>query len=274
MASAGLITCDLQTRKAEYAGGCDLSSPQPLATGQKLPRLLELGAAFLNGIAPNPDHPARRHALLVEMILRVGLSATTPQASAPSPASSAARHSPGGGLLPAHGAFAHAAAERGNAANIPPVSYLPNASGGPATDSGAQTSANPLARAAPAAASFDSWLWDTTTPSSGSVSGPLRMQDGSFVMPDLTVSSSGASTAAGSAAPVPAPTSAPYGPAGSPAARGPTSAMDATATAAAAGRKGDAAQAMASLLSEVNPFLDDFCECTLFFFCVECCKRS
>jgi hypothetical protein len=42
-----------------------------------------------------------------------------------------------------------------------------------------------------------------------------------------------------------------------------TSPMQATMTAASAGRKGDAAQAMASLLSEVNPFLDDFCASNL-----------
>lgn len=249
MASAGLVTCDLQIRKSEYAGGCDLSSPQPLANGQKLPRLLELGAAFLNGIAPNPDHPARRHALLVEMILRVGLSATTPQASAASPASSAARHSPGASSLSTHPQFSHPLPDRANGNNgtpngPAPVTYLPSPSAGAA----AGTTKLPPA-------SFDSWLWDTNTPTSGTVSGPLRMQDGSFVMPDLTISSSAGGASTSSAAPLPPTLNAPFG-AGS---RGPPTAMDATATAASAGRKGDAAQAMASLLSEVNPFLDDFC---------------
>lgn len=243
MASAGLVTCDLQIRKSEYAGGCDLSAPQPLATGQKLPRLLELGAAFLNGIAPNPDHPARRHALLVEMILRVGLSATTPQASAGSPASSAPRQSPGASSLSAHPQFSHPLPDRANGSSAangqPSVTYLPS----PSATTGR-----------PPAASFDSWLWDTTTPTTGTVSGPLRMQDGSFVMPDLTISSSAGGAPPSTAAPLPPSLNAPFG-SGS---RASTSAMDATATAASAGRKGDAAQAMASLLSEVNPFLDDF----------------
>lgn len=217
-----------------------------------MPRLLELGASFLNGIAPNPDHPARRHALLVEMILRVGLSATTPQASAASPASSAAaRPSPGGSGSLGQGHFAQALGERNGApsalaASFPSDEGHGSASNGPTSEAGAR----------PPASSFDSWLWDTTTPSSGAVSGPLRMQDGSFVMPDLTISSSG-TAASGSTVPSSLPPlSASY----TSTSRLPMTALEATAAAASAGRRGDAAQAMASLLNEVNPFLDDFCK--------------
>ncbi|BGP10171.1 hypothetical protein JCM10049v2_006054 [Rhodotorula toruloides] len=283
MASAGLITCDLVTRKADYEAGCDLNTPQPLTKGQKLPRLLELGSAFLTGISPNPDHPARRHALLVEMILRVGLGAATPQAQgAPSPASSGQRRSPVVGSATVNSQHPQAS---------PPVSAaMPKASSSLAQTSApmpspfslpaqANTSLPPVLPTPPQAlqaqsspqhlvppqqpprpvSSFDSWLWDTSTPTSTSFSGPLRMQDGSFVMPDLTVSTSAANAASSLAATAsPALASATVPPPSGYMGRQGTSPMQATMTAASAGRRGDAAQAMASLLSEVNPFLDDF----------------
>lgn len=282
--SQGLITCDLVTRKADYEAGCDLNTPQPLTKGQKLPRLLELGSAFLTGISPNPDHPARRHALLVEMILRVGLGAATPQGQgAPSPASSGQRRSP---------VVSSATVNSQRPQASPPVSAaMPKASSSLAQTSApmpspfslpaqANTSMPPVLPTPPQAlqaqsspqhllppqqpprpvSSFDSWLWDTSTPTSTSFSGPLRMQDGSFVMPDLTVSTSAANAASSLAATAsPALASATVPPPSGYMGRQGTSLMQATMTAASAGRRGDAAQAMASLLSEVNPFLDDFC---------------
>ncbi|GAA6048871.1 hypothetical protein JCM3770_003661 [Rhodotorula araucariae] len=249
MASSGLITCDLETRQAAYDAGCDLNTPQPLTTGQKLPRLLELGAAFLTGISPNPDHPARRHALLVEMILRVGLSAASPQPhNVPSPASNPSAHkrSP---VVPNHGT---------------PVSLSQLPSMPPGVAAPAPAPAYPLAPypVVPSSSgvqprapvhSFDSWLWDADAPTA-SFSGPLRMQDGSFVMPDLSV----ATSAAPPPGPSPAPAAIPAAPPPFGAVSSMTTPAEATALAAGAGRKGDAAQAMASLLSEVNPFLDDF----------------
>ncbi|GJN92615.1 hypothetical protein Rhopal_005650-T1 [Rhodotorula paludigena] len=255
MAAAGLITCDLEIRRTDYEAGCNLDTPQPLITGQKLPRLLELGAQFLTGISPNPDHPARRHALLVEMILRVGLSAASPQVhNASSPASTTHRRSPIVPNAPSPSVLAPLAAPP-NALQAPHLQ--------PPSSTALPTLANPpIAVAATASgaarlpvSSFDSWLWDTSTPTSTSLSGPLRMQDGSFVMPDLSVSAAaGASGAQAGASPAVASTPSPFA-SGAP--RPTTTPAQATALAAGAGRKG--MEAMASLLSEVTPFMDDFC---------------
>lgn len=254
----GLITCDLEIRRTDYEAGCNLDTPQPLITGQKLPRLLELGAQFLTGISPNPDHPARRHALLVEMILRVGLSAASPQVhNASSPASTTHRRSPIVPNAPSPSVLAALAAPP-NALQAPHLQ--------PPSSTALPTLANPpIAVAATASgaarlpvSSFDSWLWDTSTPTSTSLSGPLRMQDGSFVMPDLSVSAAaGASGAQAGASPAVASTPSPFA-SGAP--RPTTTPAQATALAAGAGRKG--MEAMASLLSEVTPFMDDFCAYT------------
>ncbi|BGP50230.1 hypothetical protein JCM10450v2_006146 [Rhodotorula kratochvilovae] len=240
MASAGLITCDLETRQEAYDAGCDLNTPQPLTTGQKLPRLLELGAAFLTGISPNPDHPARRHALLVEMILRVGLSAASPQPhNVPSPASNPSVHkrSP---IIPSAGTpsqLAHLPSIPPGAAAMPfPLPPVSSAAGlpMPPPSPGSSTSSGLPPR--PPVSSFDSWLWDSNTPTA-SFSGPLRMQDGSFVMPDLSVATSAAPTGA---SPVPAalPSAPPPFGAGASAGKPMTTPAEATALAADATQPG------------------------------------
>ncbi|GAA5969569.1 hypothetical protein JCM11641_008164 [Rhodosporidiobolus odoratus] len=283
MASAGLMTCDLETRQADYEAGCDLSTPEALAAGTKLPRLLELGAKFLTGISPNPDHPARRHALLIETILRVGLSATSPQAqSASSPASG--RRDKRSSIPSVALAAAMQAAQPGRAkypvppqnsgqtplhpASVPGVLPIPpqlqQQQQQPPLPPPQHLQQNAVSR--PSIHSFDSWLWDTNAPSAATLSGPLRMQDGSFVMPDLT---------GGAVASTPSPAAleqlgaggggigsgghnATGSGGGGGSGSGSTDRNAALAMVASAGRNGDAAQAMASLLSEVNPFLDDF----------------
>lgn len=84
MASAGLISCELLCRRIQYENGADINVPQPLGAGAKLPRLLELGSEFLYAIAPNSHHPARKHSVLLRMILEAGLSEDTPHPSPPS----------------------------------------------------------------------------------------------------------------------------------------------------------------------------------------------
>ncbi|GAA5961439.1 hypothetical protein JCM3765_003580 [Sporobolomyces pararoseus] len=71
MSSAGLISCNIVARQAEYEAGTDLGV-QPLTSGDKLPLLLELGSKFLHAISPSLDHPAKSHAVLIETILKVG----------------------------------------------------------------------------------------------------------------------------------------------------------------------------------------------------------
>ncbi|BGP18463.1 hypothetical protein JCM10213_003195 [Rhodosporidiobolus nylandii] len=263
MASAGLITCDLKTRQADYEAGCDLSTPQALTTGQKLPRLLEVGSQFLTSISPNPDHPARRHALLVEMILRVGLGATSPAAHASSPAGSKGdKRSP-----PSVPDAVPPPQARPVNSLVPgqPLPAIPNLNPVPVPTHLQQQ--QPLLPQQPQAvaprppvSSFDSWLWDTSTPTAASFSGPLRMHDGSFVMPDLS-GGGGGGGGGGSASPAVDQAQLAARPASS-GSNAPQSMSSADRTAAlamvaGAGRRGGAAEAMASLLNEVNPFLDD-----------------
>ncbi|GAA5926170.1 uncharacterized protein JCM15063_000204 [Sporobolomyces koalae] len=90
MSSAGLISCNIVTRQAEYESGANLGVPQPLTSGDKLPLLLELGSKFLYAISPSIDHPSQKHAVLLQTILKVGSgqpfsptlqqTASTPQA--------------------------------------------------------------------------------------------------------------------------------------------------------------------------------------------------
>ncbi|GAA6013930.1 hypothetical protein JCM10207_000172 [Rhodosporidiobolus poonsookiae] len=47
--------------------------PRPIMRGKKLHRLLELGAEFLDAIAPTKGHPAAVHASTVRVIVRAGL---------------------------------------------------------------------------------------------------------------------------------------------------------------------------------------------------------
>ncbi|GAA5823035.1 hypothetical protein JCM11251_007461 [Rhodosporidiobolus azoricus] len=266
MASAGLITCDLTARRAEYAAGCDLSTPQALATGTKLARLLELGAHFLTAISPNPDHPCCRHALLIEMILRVGLTATTPQGHASSPAGSKGdKRSPAtqniGPRPPQRSAtYPVPAAVQPLPPILPASMALPPHLQPPSGQQ--QPPQPPIAPGQrPPVHSFDSWLWDTSTPSAASFSGPLRMHDGSFVMPDLAGGGSGGG-ASGPARSTPSPGIEQAQLAGRPSSRvsNPATSTEADRNAAlamvaSAGRGGH--QLLESLLSEVNPSLDD-----------------
>ncbi|GAA5870033.1 hypothetical protein JCM1840_003563 [Sporobolomyces johnsonii] len=248
MASAGLISCNIVTRQYEYEGGADLGVPQPLTTGDKLPLLLELGAAFLNGIAPNPDHPAKKHAVLVQTILRVGLGQHTPNGvpspfspigappPAPVSASSSQQQQQTGSYYPSQ-----SQSQKPVPPPIPSIPQLPqNPPYSGATSQGRQPMSN----------NYDSWLWDTNTSTSGGGGGggALKMTDGSLVMPNLANSGSGGAAASGP-----------------PMAPGVAVSTSLDGTAATAGQQQqqqraveDPAQAMASLLSEVNPFLDDF----------------
>lgn len=66
MANAGLISCDLRCRRAEYDAGASLEqAPRALQIGQKLPRLLELGAAFLDAFAPRNQHPGTLDLMII-----------------------------------------------------------------------------------------------------------------------------------------------------------------------------------------------------------------
>ncbi|SCV71438.1 BQ2448_3026 [Microbotryum intermedium] len=101
MASAGLISSNLVCRRSDYEAGADLDTPKPLTSGDKLPILLELGANFLRAISPSPQHPARKHAILLHMILKTGLgehslagTATKSPASTTSPNSTASVNLP------------------------------------------------------------------------------------------------------------------------------------------------------------------------------------
>lgn len=91
MSTSGLVSCDLVCRKLEYEGNVDLHRSRPLAPRRKLSRLLELGGAFLHAVAPNRYHPARKHAALVQMMLKAGLGgsdaavAATTASDGPSP---------------------------------------------------------------------------------------------------------------------------------------------------------------------------------------------
>ncbi|GAA5944438.1 hypothetical protein JCM1841_003526, partial [Sporobolomyces salmonicolor] len=248
MASAGLISCNIVTRQYEYEGGADLGVPQPLTTGDKLPLLLELGAAFLNGIAPNPDHPAKKHAVLVQTILRVGLGQHTPN-GVPSPFSPIGASTPSAPVsappsqqqqTPASYYPAHSQSQTPVPPPIPSIPQLPqNPPYGSTTTQGRQPMVN----------SYDSWLWDANTcTSGGGGGGALKMTDGSLVMPNLATSSAPAAAAA-------------VAPSGPPMAAGVAVSTNMDGSAAAGGQQRsveDPAQAMASLLSEVNPFLDDF----------------
>ncbi|KDE09579.1 hypothetical protein MVLG_00474 [Microbotryum lychnidis-dioicae p1A1 Lamole] len=154
MASAGLISSNLVCRRSDYEAGADLDTPKPLISGDKLPILLELGANFLRAISPNPQHPARKHAILLHMILKTGLgenslagTTTKSPASTTSPASTASMN------------VAAAASRAGaSARTVPPVAT-------------ADIETNPdglllttMANVQDDAPRLDAWLFDLTAP--------------------------------------------------------------------------------------------------------------
>lgn len=62
-------------------------TPQPaFLASAKLARLLELGADYLNAIAPSADHPAKQQATLVKSLLDAGILGTPLAVALPSPA--------------------------------------------------------------------------------------------------------------------------------------------------------------------------------------------
>ncbi|KAM0750763.1 hypothetical protein T439DRAFT_380627 [Meredithblackwellia eburnea MCA 4105] len=83
LASAGLLSCELECKRSEYESGSPLDIAQPLTQGRKLPRLIELGAAFLHQVAPGPHHPANKQSLLMTLILQAGLKPDTPSGPVP-----------------------------------------------------------------------------------------------------------------------------------------------------------------------------------------------
>lgn len=68
----GLFRCEFQALSEEYALGLTLDRPQRLVHGAKLGVLLELGASFLDAIAPTPTHPAKKHARMLRTIFAAG----------------------------------------------------------------------------------------------------------------------------------------------------------------------------------------------------------
>ncbi|KAK4702717.1 hypothetical protein P7C70_g3504, partial [Phenoliferia sp. Uapishka_3] len=72
MANTGLIRCELVVLVDEYEGGLTVDNPQRLLAGCKLGRLLELGSAFLDVIAPTPSHPAKKQSRMLKAIYTAG----------------------------------------------------------------------------------------------------------------------------------------------------------------------------------------------------------
>lgn len=73
-ANAGLIRCELTCTQDEYAAGRAGTIPQRLRGEAKLARLLQLGASFLDAIAPTRSHPAKKHARMLRAIHAAGTS--------------------------------------------------------------------------------------------------------------------------------------------------------------------------------------------------------
>lgn len=80
----GLIDCELELRQRDYELSTHVDTPPTLGSASKLTRLLELGAEFLDAIAPQPESPAKKHARLVRHILSAGLGVPFNNASASS----------------------------------------------------------------------------------------------------------------------------------------------------------------------------------------------
>ncbi|KAK4047870.1 hypothetical protein OIO90_006031 [Microbotryomycetes sp. JL221] len=74
LCSSGLVSCDFELRQREYEAGLALTVAPTSTPNHKMRRLLELGSTFLYAVAPNKLHPARKHALVAQMILRAGFS--------------------------------------------------------------------------------------------------------------------------------------------------------------------------------------------------------
>jgi hypothetical protein len=169
MASAGLISCELECRRSDYEAGADIDVPQPLTTGRKLPRLLELGAAFLHAVAPNAHHPARKHSILLQMILKAGLGENTPHSNS----SSSPVDLPLDAPLPV----------------LPPPTAASRSDSQPSPQPQLQPQPQPHATARlqeqAAAPTLDTWLWDLTAPNL-----PVSSDGGSLLIPSAPGSTS------------------------------------------------------------------------------------
>ncbi|KAK4055928.1 hypothetical protein OIO90_002921 [Microbotryomycetes sp. JL221] len=87
MANAGLTICELECSPKIWEMFTP-GQPKKLVPGSKLHRLLDLGADFLEAIAPTRTHPARKHSRMLRTILAAGLLGQTPGSrSSTSPAS-------------------------------------------------------------------------------------------------------------------------------------------------------------------------------------------
>ncbi|GAA6061097.1 hypothetical protein JCM10212_006298 [Sporobolomyces blumeae] len=235
MSSAGLISCNIAVRQKEYESGVDLGVPQPLTTGDKLPLLLDLGANFLHAISPSVDHPAKKHAVLIQTILRVGLGEHSLNGAgspfSPIVAQTGSHQSaspPSSTMLPGNRAPSrqHSAPHPSFAASTtnPVSTSFASSLSMPGPSTSERRAQQPL---------YDTWTWDQRNTSSPAPTGALK----SLVMPNL------------------------IDPTAPSAASGPTSTIGSgTSNFDAIGRAGEAdpAQAMASLLASSNPFLDEF----------------
>lgn len=72
MSTSGLLSNDLVCCRAEYESDAGPPSSPLLKAGRKLIRLLELGKEFLHTVSPNDVHPTKKHALLVETMIKAG----------------------------------------------------------------------------------------------------------------------------------------------------------------------------------------------------------
>ncbi|KAK4046153.1 hypothetical protein OIV83_006294 [Microbotryomycetes sp. JL201] len=80
MANAGLTICELECSPKIWDKVGSPGQPKRLVRGAKLHRLLDLGADFLEAIAPTRTHPARKHSRMLRTILAAGLLGVSPSA--------------------------------------------------------------------------------------------------------------------------------------------------------------------------------------------------
>lgn len=162
MTSSGLSSCDLACKRSDYEAGAAIGVAQLLQGACKLPRLLELGAAFLFAVAPNRHHPARKHSVLVQMILKAGLGENTPHVSA-------SDGSPGTiNLDPSPSSNEPQPAATAAAVNpLPPLPPLPLQQEQRTTNTGSPSTP-------------DSWMWNAATPGL-----PLSSDGGALLIPSM-----------------------------------------------------------------------------------------
>lgn len=227
----GLISGNIATRRTEYEKGANLGV-QPLTSGDKLPLLLELGSKFLHAISPSIDHPAESHAVLIQTILKVGSGTPfSPQ-------------------LPQHGSGTTPTASSSTSlsrAVEPPSRDLPNSQSSYLSSIPAPTSAfstQALSQPPRAETPSGAWPWESrkATNSTSIENHPLK----SIAIPNL----------------VDSPSLSPSQPT-MPTIN--TTSFNGGTDTASVDRIGgdDPAQAMASLLASSNPFLGEFCTCSV-----------